>query len=187
MNLKKLSDIVYRNLLGRNTIWNQAENKIFGDLGINKTDRVNWKPHIILEIDSEKNIVILKSENGNIFQIASDKNTIRNLIKGVSENQFLSKYGTEFVNELKGWSYCYSQSTPAEYIVNLRAKLKLEDLTTEKRKKMYHKRNISVSEFFIKKLIEKTKYKRFTTPYKMYCLILSYLRKSSQILYSVFI
>ncbi len=153
----KLLDILFRNLLGSNTTWNQAERKVFEDLGINKTDWINWKPHIIIEIDSEKNIVILKSENGNIFQIESDKKTIRNLIKGVSENQFLPKYGTDFVNELKGWSYSYSRTKPAEYIVNLRAKLKLEDQTTEKRKKMYHKRNINVSEFFIKKLIEKTK------------------------------
>ena len=111
----------------------------------------------IIEIDSEKNIVLLKSESGNIFQIESDKKTIRNLIKGISENQFLPKYGTDFINEIRGWTYSYSRTKPAEYKVDLRSKLKPEDQTTEKRKKMYHKRNINVTEFFIKKLIEKTK------------------------------
>jgi hypothetical protein len=155
--LVKLLDILFRNLLGSNTTWNQAERKVFNDLGIKKTDWLNWKPHKIIEIDSEKNIVILKSESGKKFQIESDIKTIRNLIKGISENQFLPKYGTEFVNEIRGWTYSYSRTKPAEYKIDLRAKLKPEDQTTDKRKKMYHKRNINVSEFFIKKLIEKTK------------------------------
>ncbi|OBQ51763.1 hypothetical protein JJL45_11525 [Tamlana sp. s12] len=153
----KLLDILFRTLLGSGTTWNQAERKVFKDLGINKTDWINWKPHIIIEIDSEKNIVILKSESGNIFQIESDKKTIRNLIKGISENQFLPKYGSDFINEIRGWTYSYSRTKPAEYKIDLRAKLKPEDQTTEKRKKMYHKRNINVTKFFIKKLVEKTK------------------------------
>ena len=153
----KLLDILFRKLLGSNTTCNQAERKVFKDLNINKADWVKWKPHIIIEIDTEKNIVLLKSESGDIFQIESDKKTLRNLIKGISENQFLPKYGTDFINEIRGWTYSYSRTKPAEYIVDLRAKLKPEDQTTEKRKKMYHKRNINVTGFFIKKLIEKTK------------------------------
>ena len=82
--------------------------------------------------------MIIKSESGNVFQIESDKKTIRNLVKGISENQFLSKYGTDFVNEIRGWTYSYSRTKSAEYKVDLRAKLKLEDQTTQKRKKMYH-------------------------------------------------
>lgn len=153
----KLLDILFRNLLGSNTTWYQAERKVFNDLGIKKTDWLNWKPHKIIEIDSKKNIVILKSESGNILHIESDKKTIRNLIKGISENQFLPKYGTDFINEIRFWTYSYHRNKPAEYKLDLRAKLKPEDQTTDKRKKMYHKRNINVSEFFIKKLIEKTK------------------------------
>ncbi|WP_194768703.1 hypothetical protein, partial [Tamlana sp. I1] len=106
----KLLDILFRTLLGSGTTWNQAERKVFKDLGINKTDWINWKPHIIIEIDSEKNIVILKSESGNIFQIKSDKKTIRNLIKGISANQFLPKYGSDFINEIRGWTYSYSRT-----------------------------------------------------------------------------
>ena len=77
-------------------------------------------------------------------------------MKGISENQFLPKYGTDFINEIKSWNFTYSRTKPTEYKVDLRAKLKPEDQTTEKRKKMYHKRNIVVSELVIKKLIEKT-------------------------------
>ncbi len=153
----KLLDILFRKLLGSNTTWHQAERKVLKDLGIKKFDWINWKPHIITEIDSKKNSVILKSEDGNIFQIESDKETIRNLTKGISENQFLSKYGTDFINEIKDWTYSYSPTKLAEFKVDLRARLKPEDQTSEKRKKMYHKRNIDVTEFFIKKLIEKTK------------------------------
>ena len=153
----KLLDILFRNLLGSNTTWYQAEQKILSDLGIKKTDFLNWKPHEIIRIDSEKCIVILRSEGGKEVQIESDKKTIRNLIEGISKNKFLPKYGTTFMNEIRGWTYAISRTKPAEYKVDLRAKLKPQDQTSEKRKKMYHKRNVIVTEFFIKNLVEKTK------------------------------
>ena len=152
----KILDILFRSVLKSGTTWNQAKEKVHKELGVSQTEIFAWKPHSIVEIDSEKNIVILKSENGEIFPIESDKKTTRNLIKGISENEFLPKYGTEFVNELKSWNFAYSRTKPTEYKVDLRAKLKQEDQTTEKRKKMYHKQNIIVTDFFIKKLIEKT-------------------------------
>ena len=152
----KLFDILFRFLLGSGTTWNQAKAKVQKELGISQARIFAWKPHSIVEIDSKKNVVILKSESGKILPIESDKKTIRNLMKGISENQFLPKYGTDFINEIKSWNFTYSRTKPTEYKVDLRAKLKPEDQTTEKRKKMYHKRNIVVSEFFIKKLIEKT-------------------------------
>ena len=143
-------------MLGSGTTWNQAQAKVHKKLGISQAEIFAWKPHSIVEIDSEKNIVTLKSESGKIIPIESDKKTTRNLIKGISENLFLPKYGTDFINEIKSWNFAYSRTKPTEYKVDLRAKLKPEDQTTEKRKKMYHKRNIVVTEFFIKKLIEKT-------------------------------
>ena len=155
-HLIKILDILFRSVLKSGTTWNQAKEKVHKELGVSQTEIFAWKPHSIVEIDSEKNIVILKSENGEIFPIESDKKTTRNLIKGISENEFLPKYGTEFVNELKSWNFAYSRTKPTEYKVDLRAKLKQEDQTTEKRKKMYHKQNIIVTDFFIKKLIEKT-------------------------------
>ena len=155
--MTKLFDILFRFLLGSDKItWNQAKVKVHKELGVSQAEIFAWKPHSIVEINSEKNLVILKSENGEIFPIESDKNTTRNLIKGISENQFLPKYGTDFINEIKSWNFSYSRTKPTEYKVDLRSKLKPEDQTTEKRKKMYHKRNIIVSDYFIKKLIEKT-------------------------------
>jgi len=155
--LTKLLEILFRFLLGSGTTWNHAKAKVHKELGVSQATISAWKSHSIVKIDSKKNIVILKAENGKTYSIESDKKTTRNLIKGISQNQFLSKYGTDFINEIKSWNFGYSRTKPPEYKVDLRAKLKPEDQTTEKRKKMYHKRNIVVSEFFIKKLIEKTK------------------------------
>ena len=104
----------------------------------------------------KKNLVKVKTENGKIIPIESDKKTTRNLIKGISENQFLPKYGTDFQNEIKSWNFSASLTKPPEFKVDLRARLKPENQTTEKRKKMYHKRNIIVTEYFIKNLIKKT-------------------------------
>ncbi|TKD54411.1 hypothetical protein [Flavobacterium sp. ASW18X] len=155
-HLTKLFDILFRFLLGSGTTWNQAKAKVHKELGISQAKIFAWKSHSIVEIDSKKNLVILKGENGKLIPIESDKKTTQNLIKGIAENQFLPKYGTDFINEIKSWNFEYYRTKPPEYKVDLRAKLKPEDQTTEKRKKMYHKRNIVVSEFFIKKLIEKT-------------------------------
>ena len=152
----KLFDILFRFLLGSGTTWNQAKAKVYKKLSVTQAEIFDWKPHSIVEIDSKKNLVILRAENGKIFPIESDKKTTRSLIKGITENQFLPKYGADFINEIKSWSFAYSRTKPTEYAVDLRTKLKPEDQTTEKRKKMYHKRNIVVSELFIKKLIEKT-------------------------------
>ena len=155
-HLTKLFDILFRFLLGSGTTWNQAKAKVHKELGVSQAEIFAWKPHSIVEIDSDKNLVILKSESGKVLPIKSDKNTTQNLIKGVSENQFLPKYGTDFINEIKSWNFEYSRTKPPQFKADLRAKLKPEDQTTEKRKKMYHKRNIIVSDFFIKNLIRET-------------------------------
>ena len=152
----KILDILFRSALRSGTALNQAKAKVHKELGVSQAEIFAWKPHSIVEIDSEKNLVILKAESGKIIPIESDKITTRNLIKGISENLFLPKYGIDFINEIKSWNFAYSRTKPTEYKVDLRAKLQPKDQTTEKRKKMYHKRNIVVTEFFIKKLIEKT-------------------------------
>lgn len=155
-HLIKILDILFRSALKSGTTWNQAKAKVHKELGVSQAEIFAWKPHSIVEINSEKNFVILKAKNGRIKSIESDKKTTQNLIKGISENLFLPKYGIDFINEIKSWNFAYSRNKPTEYKVDLRAKMKPEDQTTKKRKKMYHKRNIVVTEFFIKKLIEKT-------------------------------
>ena len=152
----KILDILFRTVLNSGTTRNQAKAKVHKELGISQIGIFAWQSHTIVEIDSKKNIVILKSPNGKIISIESDKKTTRNLINGISKNQFLPKYGTEFINEIKTWNFSAFLKKPPEFKVDLRAKLKPDDQTTDKRKKMYHKRNIIVTEFFIKKLIEKT-------------------------------
>jgi len=154
--LISLFDILFRFLLGSGTTWNQSEAKVYKELGVSQAEIFAWKSHSIVEIDSKKKLVILKGEDEKLLIVKSDKKTTRNLIKGIAENKFLPKYGTDFINEIKSWNFGYSRIKPPEFKVDLRATLKLEDQTTEKRKKMYHKRNIVVSQFFIKKLIEKT-------------------------------
>lgn len=153
----KLLDILFRSLLGSGTTWSQAERKVFTNLGVSKIQWSDWKPHFIVEVNLDKNFVILQSESGKKYQIKSDKKTNQNLIKGIAENEFLPKYGSEFINEIRSWTYIYFRTKPVEYKVDLRAKLKPLNQTTEKRKKMYHKRNVIVTEFFIKNLMEKTK------------------------------
>ena len=152
----KILDILFKSALKSATTWNQAKAKVLKDLGVSQVKIFAWKPHSIVEIDTEKNLVILKSENGKIIPIESDKKTTRNLMKGISENKFLPKYGTDFINEIKSWNFACSRNKPPEFKVDLRANLKPEDQSTDKRKKMYHKRNIIVTEFFIKNLIKKT-------------------------------
>ena len=152
----KILDILFRSALKSGTTWNQAKAKVLKDLGVSQVKIFAWKPHSIVEIDPEKNFVILKSENGKIISINSDIITTRNLMKGISDNKFLPKYGTDFNNEIKSWNFACSRNKPPEFIVELRANLNPEDRSTDKRKKMYHKRNIMVTEFFIKSLIKNT-------------------------------
>ncbi|MDR6301126.1 hypothetical protein [Mesonia maritima] len=149
-------DIIFRSVLNSGTTLNQAKADVHKRLGVSQVKIFAWKPHSILKIDSENDIILVESESGKIIPIESDKKTTQNLILGISENQFLSKYGNNFINEIKSWNFSYSLIRPPVYKVYLRTKLKTEDQISKKRKKMYHKRKIIVSEFFIKNLVEKT-------------------------------
>ena len=152
----KILNILFRAVLKSGITLNQAKAKVHKDLGISQAKIFTWKPHSIVEIDFEKKFIILKVESGKLISIESDKKTTKNLIKGISKNRFLPKYGIDYINEINSWNFSFSTTKPPEYNVDLRAKLNPQDQTTEKRKKMYHKRNIVVTEFFIKKLIDKT-------------------------------
>ncbi|CAL65846.1 hypothetical protein [Christiangramia forsetii] len=145
-----------RNIFKIKPTWDQAKAKVHKELGVSQAQIFAWKSHLIVEIKPEENIVVLQSETGKIINIILDSETKKNLLKGISENQFLPKYGTDFINEIRSWRFSYSRTKPTEYKVDLRARLKPEDQITEKRKKMYHKRNVIVTVFFIKNLIEKT-------------------------------
>lgn len=157
----KILDLFFRTILKSGTTWNQVQAKVNNELGATQAQIFSWKPHSIVEIDCSTNTVVLKADNGKIIPIKADKKTIQNLINGIYKNQFLLKYGTEFVNKINYVSIGYSRTKSSNFHVDLRAKLKTEDQTTEKRKKMYHKRNIIVTDFFIKNLFQKTIEKRF--------------------------
>lgn len=151
----KIFDII-RTAFNGGTTWDQAKAKVHKELGVSQAEIFSWKSHLIMEIDSAKNIVILQDETGKLIKIKSDRKTTQNLMKGIFQNKFLSKYGADFVNEIRSWHFSYSRTKSPEFVVDLRSGLKPEDQTTEKRKKMYHKRNVIVTDFFIKNLIEKT-------------------------------
>jgi hypothetical protein len=152
----KSLNISIRKLFNLKPTWKQAQAEVYENLGINQEQMLAWKPHLIIQIDSEMNIITLETQEGKQIQIESDKITAQKLTEGINSNKFLSKYGTEFIHEIKHWYFSFSRIKPPEFYFDLRARLKPEDQTTEKRRKMYHKRKINVSEQFIKKLIEKT-------------------------------
>jgi len=152
----KSLNISIRKLFNLKPTWKQAQAEVYKNLGINQDKMFAWKPHSIIQIDSEKNIITLETQEGKQIEIESDKITAQKLTEGINSNKFLRKYGTEFIHEIKHWNFSYSRIKPPEFYIDLRARLKPEDQTTEKRRKMYHKRKINVSEYFIKKLIEKT-------------------------------
>lgn len=154
--LIRILDILLKKLLKSGIKWNQAKAKFHKELGFSQDQTLKWKPHMIVDIDSEENSVTLKAETGKIIIIDSDKISTKNLIRGIYENRFLSKYGTDFLNEIKFLSFSYSRSNPSEFKVILITRLKPDFETTKKRKKMYHKRTVAVSGCFFKSLLEKT-------------------------------
>ncbi|MGG5485492.1 hypothetical protein [Gaetbulibacter sp. PBL-D1] len=152
----KSLNISIRKFFNLRPSWKQVQAEVYENLGINQSQIFTWKPHRIIQINSEKNIVTLETKEGKHILIESDKITTQKLTQGINANKFLRKYGTEFIHEIKHWNFSYSRIKPPEFYIDLRTRLKLKDQTTEKRRKMYHKRKIVVSEYFIKKLIEKT-------------------------------
>ena len=152
----KLLDFLFRSIVGSDTTSNQARREVLQELGVSLVSIHRWKPHSIVQINADQNLVVLRSESGNIIPIEADLKTIQNLTQGISENQFLSKYGQDCHNWIASWNFWSSPASPPHFQIELRAKLKVEDQTTEKRKKMYHKRNVTVSKFFIQNLIART-------------------------------
>ena len=152
----KLLDFLFRSIVESETTSNQAQREVLQELGVSLVSIHNWKPHSIALINADQNLVVLRSESGNIICVEADVKTIQNLTKGISENQFLSKYGRDCHNLIASWNFWSSPTSPPHFQVELRARLKAEDQTTEKRKKMYHKRNVTVSKYFILNLITKT-------------------------------